>query len=66
MTKMEAVKTVVNGDKANIADLKEAREIITDAMNNGYVLVDSGKLMKLLQSVATKEMAALIYNEVTA
>lgn len=63
MTKGEAVYTVVNGDKATAQELVEARQIISEAFSNGYVLVNRDKLVKFLQAGLTKEMAEVTYNE---
>lgn len=63
MTKGEAVNVVVHGDTSTAQDLAEARQIISEAFTNGYVLVNRDKLVKFLQAGLTKELAEVTYNE---
>lgn len=65
MTTREAVFKVGHADKASSSELNEAREKIQQAISDGYVLVNSDKLIKLLASALSKEMTEKVYNELT-
>lgn len=67
MTKLQAIytTTVNNKDQPTEKQLNKAKSIINNAISEGYVLVPAARLLKLLETFCSEEIAKELFLELT-